>query len=126
MGGSNILFSIIEKIRYVCYTQTTGQCQNARIYISMSQLSWRSTPGRKNISVKILMYSRGHNLFEFLSIAGRCKKSHRFAAYIVGCITAIVITALILVFAYKILSELTQYEDFSINLFNLVEIEASR
>ena len=110
----------------MCYTQTTGQCQNARIYISMSQLSWRSTPGRKNISVKRLMYSRGHNLFEFLSIAGRCKKSHRFAAYIVGCITAIVITALILVFAYKILSELTQYEDFSINLFNLVEIEASR
>ena len=110
----------------MCYTQTTGQCQNARIYISMSQLSWRSTPGRKNISVKRPMYSRGHNLFEFLSTASRCKKSHRFAAYIVGCITAIVITALILIFAYKILSELTQYEDFSINLFNLVEIEASR
>lgn len=72
------------------------------------------------------MYSRGHNLFEFLSTAGRCKKSHRFAAYIVGCITVVVVVALALVFAYKILPELTQYEDFSINLFNLVEIEASR
>lgn len=72
------------------------------------------------------MYGRGHNLFEFLSNAGRCKKSHRFAAYIVGCITAIVIAALVLVFAYKVILELMQYEDFSINLFNLVEIEASR
>ena len=65
-------------------------------------------------------------MFEFLSNAGRCKKSHRLAAYIVGCITAIVITTLILVFAYRILSELLQYKDFSINLFNLIEIEASR
>ena len=65
-------------------------------------------------------------MFEFLSNAGRCKKSHRFTAYIVGYVTAIVITTLVLVFTYKILPELTQYEDFSINLFNLVEIEASR
>ena len=65
-------------------------------------------------------------MFEFLSNAGRCKESHRFAAYIVGCITAIVIVALMLVFAYKIISALTQYKDFSINLFDLIEIKASR
>ena len=65
-------------------------------------------------------------MFEFLSNAGRCKKSHRFAAYIVGCITAIVIATLALAFTYKSLPKLTQYRDFSINLFNLVEIEASR
>ena len=65
-------------------------------------------------------------MFDFLSNAGRCKVSHRFAAYIVGCVTAIVVTILTLVYAHKFLSELVQYKDFSINLFNLVEIEASR
>lgn len=65
-------------------------------------------------------------MFEFLSIAGRCKKSHRLAAYIVGCITAVVVVALTFVFTYKIVSEIAQYADFSINLLDLIEIEASR
>lgn len=65
-------------------------------------------------------------MFDFLRTAGRCKKSHRFAAYIVGCITAMVIVALIAVFSYLSISKLTQYRDFSINLLNLIEFEASR
>lgn len=51
-GWSKILFSKrIEWDVTIWYNQTTGQCQNAEFYISMSQLSWRSTSGRKTILV---------------------------------------------------------------------------
>lgn len=65
-------------------------------------------------------------MFEFLSIAGRCKKSSRIAAYIVGCITAVTVVALITISTMKIVSSLSQYTNFSVNLFNLIEIEVSR
>lgn len=61
-------------------------------------------------------------MFKFLSTAGRCKKSYQIAAYVVGCITAVTIVALT---AY-IVSDLSQYKDFSVNLFNVIEIEVSR
>ena len=65
-------------------------------------------------------------MFDFLRIAGRCMKSHRLAAYIVGCVTLIVITVSTLYIADKCLNNFTQYKDFSINLFHLIEIEVSR
>ena len=61
-------------------------------------------------------------MFDFLSIAGQCKKSHRLVSYIAGCIVAIVALISIIVIVYL----LTQYNKISINLLNLIEVEAMR
>lgn len=58
-------------------------------------------------------------MFEFLSIAGQCKKSHRLVAYIVGCIVTITFFVSAIVIVYL----LTRYNEISINLLNLIEIE---
>ena len=68
----------------------------------------------------------GNICLTFYAPQDGAKKSHRFAAYIVGCITAMVIVALITVFSYLSISKLTQYRDFSINLLDLIEFEASQ
>lgn len=65
-------------------------------------------------------------MFDFLCVAMRRLKSHRFAAYIVGCIIIVAVIVLLLVYSDKLVAMLSQYKDFSINLFNLIEIEASR
>ena len=71
-------------------------------------------------------YGRGQTMFDFLSIAGRCKKSHRLVAYIVGCITLITILVMLLVCTDKWLTDLNQYREVSINLLSLIEIKISR
>jgi len=65
-------------------------------------------------------------MFDFLCVAMRRLKSHLFTAYIVGCIVIIAVIVLLLVFSHKLVAMLSQYSDFSINLFDLIEIEASR
>lgn len=65
-------------------------------------------------------------MFDFLGIAGRCKKSQRFAAYIVGCVTLIVISVLLLVFADKWVASFEQCSEISINLLNLIEVNVIR
>lgn len=65
-------------------------------------------------------------MFDFLCVAVRRLKSHRFAAYIVGCIIVIATLVLLLVCTVKLVAMLSQYSDFSINLLNLIEIEATR
>ena len=61
-------------------------------------------------------------MFDFLSIAGQCKKSHRLVAYIVGC----AVTLAFLICAIVIVCRLTQYSEISISLLNLVEVKAVR
>ena len=65
-------------------------------------------------------------MMEFLRTAMQCLKGHRFAAYIVGCMVFVTVTVLSFVFLQSIFGNLMQYKDFSINLFNLIQIEASR
>lgn len=65
-------------------------------------------------------------MFDFLCIAMRRLKSHRLATYIVGYIVIITVIVLLLVYSDKLVVMLSQYKNFSINLFNLIEMEASR
>ena len=65
-------------------------------------------------------------MFDFLRVAVRRLKSHRFAAYIVSCIVTLAVIVLLLVYSNKLVSMLSQYSDFSINLFDLIEIEETR
>nr|DAD82936.1 MAG TPA: hypothetical protein [Siphoviridae sp. ctXZx16] len=68
-------------------------------------------------------------MFDFLSIAGRCKKSHRLLAYVLGCLTTIIVIAVVSITSYAIVCQVVDnggYKDFSIHLFGIVEIEGSR
>ena len=71
-------------------------------------------------------YGRGQAMFDFLCVAVQRLKSHRFAAYIVSCMITLAVIVLLLVYSNKLVLMLSQYSDFSINLFNLIEIEATR
>ena len=61
-------------------------------------------------------------MFDFLSIAGQCKKSHRLVAYFVGC--TVIMT--LLVCAVIIVCQLIKYSEVSINLLDLIEIKVKR
>lgn len=61
-------------------------------------------------------------MFDFLCTAVRCLKSHRFAAFIVGCVLVLSILGTTIYLVHT----LSQYDEFSINLLDLVEIQATR
>nr|DAP33232.1 MAG TPA: hypothetical protein [Caudoviricetes sp.] len=74
-------------------------------------------------------YGRGQNLFDFFRTVGRCKKSHRLAAHIVGCLTLVVLVFIVLYFGFEITSQFIdngEYNEISIRLFGIVQIEGSR
>ena len=65
-------------------------------------------------------------MFDFLSTAGRCIKSHRLAGYAIGCIVLLSVVYMLLTCTNLLVTYLSEYDTFSINLFDVIEINASR